>query len=380
MARPLRLGADSARSRRYRARAREGGVWEYRSAATCGILSSRMAYVVRPAELADLGAFESLIAQARAGITSLAIDRDTLRKRIEQSLSSFAKQTREPGDERYFFALEDSKTGNIAGMCAIRAAVGLKEAFYSYRVGTVVHASKELAVHLKLPALYLSNDYTGCAELTSLFLGPEHRGKHLGALLSKSRLLFMADFPERFGDKVIAEIRGVSDARGRSPFWDGLGQHFFAMDFPTADHLVGAGNKSFIAELMPKHPIYVLFLPKEAQDAIGQPHENSRLALRLLETEGFHYEGYIDIFDAGPTVECRRDDIHAVRQSRRRMAHVGTDQRHSSRCMVSNAQLRGFRCCLADVALPNDEMVVIDAETASTLQVSEGDQIRVLES
>ena len=338
-----------------------------------------MGYVIRPANVADLEAFDALIREARAGITSLAIDRETLRERLEHSLASFSKDVTEPGDERYFFALADDLHGDVAGMCAIRAAVGLKEAFYSYRVGTEVHASKELGVHRMLPALSLSNDYTGCTELTSLFLGPEHRGKKLGALLSKSRLLFIADFPERFASKVIAEIRGLSDADGRSPFWDGLGQHFFAMDFPTADHLVGAGNKSFIAELMPKHPIYVLFLPAEAQEAIGQPHENSRQALRLLEAEGFHYENYIDIFDAGPTVECRRDDIRAVRNSRRIEARVTSSLAGAVTCIVSNARFGDFRCALAEAVL-DDGHATIDEPTAAALQVSEGDTIRVLES
>jgi arginine N-succinyltransferase len=337
-----------------------------------------MGYVIRPAEVSDLESFDSLIAQARAGITSLAIDQNTLRERIDQSLASFAKPVTEPGDERYFFALADGDSGDVAGMCAVRAAVGLKEAFYSYRVGTVVHASKELGVHRKLPALYLSNDYTGCTELTSLFLGRDHRGKRLGALLSKSRLLFIAQFPERFADKVIAEIRGVSDAAGRSPFWDGLGQHFFAMDFPTADHLVGAGNKSFIAELMPKHPVYVLFLPIEAQEAIGQPHENSRQALRLLEEEGFHYESYVDIFDAGPTVECRRDQIRAVRESRLLRADVGSVQGAPKTCVVGNTRLRDFRCCLGSVGLDADR-AVIDPRTATALSISEGEPVRVLE-
>ena len=337
-----------------------------------------MSFVIRPAEASDLEAFDALIAQARAGITSLAIDRDTLRERIEQSLGSFSKEVSQPGDERYFFALADYDSGDVAGMCAIRSAVGLKEAFYSYRVGTVVHASKELGVHRKLPALYLSNDYTGCTELTSLFLAREHRGKKLGALLSKSRLLFIAQFPERFADKVIAEIRGLSDASGRSPFWNGLGQHFFAMDFPTADHLVGAGNKSFIAELMPKHPIYVLFLPTDSQEAIGQPHENSRQALRLLEDEGFHYESYIDIFDAGPTVECRRDQIRAVRESRLLHASLASIEGAPTTCIVSNARLRDFRCCLGPVALEGDRVLLSD-EMATALQVSEGEPVRVLE-
>ncbi len=338
-----------------------------------------MGYVIRPAELSDLEAFESLIAQARAGITSLAIDRDTLRERIDESLASFSTDVAEAGAERYFFALADSESGEIAGMCAIRAAVGLKEAFYSYRVGTVVHASKQLGVHRALPALYLSNDYTGCSELTSLFLGPEHRGKKLGALLSKSRLLFIAEFPERFADKVIAEIRGRSDETGRSPFWDGLGQHFFAMDFPTADHLVGAGNKSFIAELMPKHPIYVVLLPPSAQATIGEPHDNSRQALRLLEDEGFRYEGYVDIFDAGPTVECRRESIRAVRKSRRLEARVRPLEIPTLRCIVSNTRLREFRCTLADVRFDGEDAVLVDDHAARALRISEGEHVRVLE-
>jgi arginine N-succinyltransferase len=338
-----------------------------------------MSFVIRPAEAADLEALESLISQVRAGITSLAIDRETLRQRIEQSQTSLSTEVGKPGDERYFFVLEEPGSDEVAGMCAIRASVGLHEAFYSYRVGTEVHASKELGIHRKLPALYLSNDYTGCTELTSLFLGPSHRGKGLGTLLSKSRLLFMSEFPERFGDKVIAEIRGVSDATGRSPFWDGLGQHFFAMDFPTADHLVGAGNKSFIAELMPKHPIYVLFLPPEAQEAIGEPHENSRHALRLLEDEGFHYENYIDIFDAGPTVECRREGIGAVRTSRRRHARLAAIEDGAARCLLSNTRARDFRCCLSTANLDGPDAAIIDRKTAEALRISEDEPVRVLE-
>jgi arginine N-succinyltransferase len=338
-----------------------------------------MVYVIRPVEASDLEAFESLIAQARAGITSLAIDRDTLRARIDQSLASFSSDIIEPGNERYFFALADPESGDVAGMCAIRAAVGLKEPYYSYRVGTIVHASKELGVHQRFPALYLCNDYTGCAELTSLFLGPAHRGQKLGALLSKARLLFIAEFPERFAEKVIAEIRGVSDASGRSPFWDGLGQHFFAMDFPTADHLVGAGNKSFIAELMPKHPIYVLFLPEESKRVIGVPHQNSRQALRLLEQEGFHYESYVDIFDAGPTVECRRDDIRAVRESRPCRARVSSKPSRTTRAFISNTRIRDFRCCLAELTLGPDKIASLDASTATALGVTDGEPVRVLE-
>jgi len=346
---------------------------------SCEILGG-VTFVIRPAALSDLERIETLITQVRTGLTSLAIDRDTLRNKIESSLSSFTADAHAPGGEEYFFVLADDESQELAGMCAVKAAVGLRDPFYSYRIGTVVHASKELHVHRVHPALYLSNDYTGCTELTSLFLGPAYRGQNMGTLLSKSRLLFIAEFPHRFADKVIAEIRGISDQRGRSPFWDGLGQHFFSMDFPTADHLVGSGHKSFIAELMPKHPIYVLFLPEDARAAIGRPHPNSARALELLEGEGFHFENYVDIFDGGPTVECRRDEIRAVRSSERRLARIDASARSGTRCLLANTRLQDFRCCSARVGSPEPDTVVMSAQTADSLRIRPGEPVRVLES
>lgn len=338
-----------------------------------------MTFVIRPAERSDIDRIESLIEQVKVGLTSLAIGRDKLEQKIASSLRSLAADVSEPAGEHYFFVLSDDDTEELIGMCAINAAVGLDEPYYSYRIGTVVHASKELDVHRVHPALYLSNDYTGCTELTSLFLGPGQRGKSLGTLLSKSRLLFMAEFPHRFADRVIAEIRGVSDEHGRAPFWDGLGQHFFAMDFPTADHLVGTGHKSFIAELMPKHPIYVVFLRKDAQEAIGKPHPNSRRAKEILEREGFRYRQYIDIFDGGPTLECRLEDIATVRMSQRRVAQVASIEAEHTRCLISNTRVEDFRCCVAGAVLTGSEHVVIDPQTARAVRVAEGDPARVLE-
>jgi arginine/ornithine N-succinyltransferase beta subunit len=41
-----------------------------------------------------------------------------------------------------------------------------------------------------------------------------HRSGLNGRLLSKARFLFLAEFRQRFGDKVIAEMRGYSDEEG----------------------------------------------------------------------------------------------------------------------------------------------------------------------
>lgn len=66
----------------------------------------------------------------------------------------------------------------------------------------------------------------------------------------------MAQYPERFAPTVIADMRGVSDKKGNSPFWDNIA-YFFKMHFAEADRLTLATDKQFIADLMPRQFIYV---------------------------------------------------------------------------------------------------------------------------
>ena len=99
--------------------------------------------------------------------------------------------------------------------------MGLKEPWYNYRVGTLVHASRALDVYTVAPTLFLANDHTGHTELCSLFLDQAYRHGKNGPLLAKSRLLFIAEFAERFAPKVIAELRGKLDADGTQPVLGG---------------------------------------------------------------------------------------------------------------------------------------------------------------
>jgi arginine N-succinyltransferase len=331
--------------------------------------------VIRPIRLADLDALLRLAQSAGAGFTSLPPAPEFLRGKIERSEHSFAADVEKPRHERYIFVLEDSRSGHIGGCCAVEAACGLDEPFYNYHVGVTVHASRELSVYNPVPTLYLSNDYTGAAVMCSLFLLPEFRGGGAGRLLSKSRFLFMASFAQRFAGRVIAEMRGVSDDSGRSPFWEGLGRHFFSIDYGRAEHIVGMGNKAFIAELMPKHPIYTVLLSPEARAVMGQVHEQTRPALKMLEREGFRYQGYVDIFDGGPTVEAPLAAIRSVRLSRVLSARLGPGQGGSPH-LVANTRLGDFRCALADLT-PGDASVELTLDCAAALGVGDGEAVRV---
>jgi arginine N-succinyltransferase len=306
-----------------------------------------------------------------------------LRKRLDLSLRSFAASredwTPDAEEKLFFFVLEDTSTGAVVGTTAIKSGIGLGEPFYSYRVSTVVHASRELGVYKAIPTLYLNNDYTGSMEVGSLYLAPEARHGGNGKLLSKCRFLFLAEDPNRFPDKVVAEMRGVSDQQGNSPFWEGVGRHFFSMEFHRADFLTGTRGKTFIAELMPRNPIYVPLLPPAAQEVIGRVHDHTRPALRLLEEEGFHYEGYVDIFDGGATVEARTAEVRAVRESRifEVTASPSSGGSGLASLLVSNGRWDGFRCCLAEGSF-DGERLHLRPEVLEALEVTLGDSVRAV--
>lgn len=332
--------------------------------------------LIRPVGLDDLDALLELAHGAGAGFTSLPADRAYLRGRIELSLRSFAAGVSEPGDQRYLFVLEDFSSGRIGGCCAVEAACGLEEPFYSYRLGLTVHASQKFQVYSRVPTLYLTNDYTGSSVLCSLYLRPELRRGGAGRLLAKSRLLFMACFPQRFAARVIAEMRGVSDESGRSPFWEGLGRHFFSVDYAEAERIVGLGNKGFIAELMPPHPIYSILLPREAREVMGQVHHQTAPARHLLEQEGFRYQNYIDIFDGGPSLEAPRTEIRSIRKSRLIESRVVPNPTAGAPHLVCNTHLEGFRCAVAMLA-PARDHVALDRMTSAALNMSPGESVRV---
>ncbi|MBG5677812.1 arginine N-succinyltransferase, partial [Pseudomonas aeruginosa] len=210
--------------------------------------------IVRPVTSADLPALIELARSTGTGLTTLPANEQRLQHRVSWAEKAFRGEA-ERGDADYLFVLEDD-AGKVVGISAIAGAVGLREPWYNYRVGLTVSASQELNIHREIPTLFLANDLTGNSELCSLFLHADHRSGLNGKLLSRARFLFIAEFRHLFGDKLIAEMRGMSDEEGRSPFWESLGRHFFKMEFSQADYLTGVGNKAFIAELMPKFPLY----------------------------------------------------------------------------------------------------------------------------
>ncbi|MCS2608681.1 arginine N-succinyltransferase [Halomonas dongshanensis] len=341
---------------------------------------------LRPIKAADLDGLQGLAQQAGVGFTSLPDNREFLAGKIEAAAHAFEERT-PVNDRLYFFVLEDDATGELAGCCAIEGQVGHEVPFYNYRLGRLTHASVQLDLHRAIDTLFLSSDHTGDAEVCSLFLRPEYRGEasralRCGALLSKARWLFIAQFRDRFPEKVLAEMRGVFDDGNRSPFWESLGKHFFPMAFDEADRLTGLGQKSFIGELMPKFPIYTTFMSDEARACIGQVHRHTRPALEMLKKEGMRWEGYIDIFDGGPTVEAYIDDIRAVRRSQLCQVEVSPNVAvtSESRWLAATTRMADFAAAWVGRGPASDGTLALSEDEARRLDVTTGDTLRLLDT
>ncbi len=331
--------------------------------------------IVRPVCREDLPVLLELARSSGAGFTSLPENPARLAERIDCSQASFAGE-RERADTCYLFVLED-EGGQVVGISGMNGAVGLRETWYNFRVGLTVCASRELDIHRRIPTLFLANDLTGHSEVCALYLAAGARGQGRGRLLSRARFLFMAEFPELFGERVIAEMRGVSDAQGHAPFWDSLGRHFFRMDYERADYLTGVGQKAFIAELMPRFPLYTCFLSAAAQATIGRVHPDAEPAQAILRHEGFASQGYIDIFDAGPTLECETGSIRAIRDSQPLVLAVGTPGEDAPQYLIHNRRREDCRICAAPARVASGSLIV-SADTARQLRLGAGARVRAV--
>lgn len=313
------------------------------------------ATIVRPATRNDLDQLEAMIARVDPGMLTMPSSRDAMAMRIERSLTAFARGSLPPESECYFLVMEED--GELLGTASIFTNLGVDRPFYSYRISRDSKVSPEQGVRAELDLLFLVNDYHGDSELGTLFIERKARGGGRGRLLSFARLMLIAVDPIRFGPKAMAEIRGYTDADGRSPFWDAVGAKFFHMDYRKAD-VLSARDHRFIADLMPRYPIYVALLPDAARNVISRPHPDAEPALAMLKSQGFRYNDVVDIFDAGPTVEAFIDHIDTVRESVRMPApNFASDAISTQHALIALASAERF--CVTQFARGEDAAAVL---------------------
>ena len=257
---------------------------------------------IRDADAGDLATIAHWLAPAPAPVLpAVAFERLLVAERLTG-----------PGD-----ALADSR---LLATLRLRPAVGLDLPRAWYHVGCTVHAARDLALFHRQRTLLLGNDHTGASELADLASASEEAPIAEQAqalrLLLQTALLLMARRRASYAGTLIAELPGLRDNAGQSPFWHGLGRHFYSGDPAAAEAKHGAAWRSHLAALLPRQPVYTSFLPVAAQAAIAQVPPAARLQRELLEEAGLRYSRHVTLFDGGPVLEADLDALPAVTASR----------------------------------------------------------------
>jgi len=129
-------------------------------------------------------------------------------------------------------------------------------------------------------------------------------------------------------------------------------------------------------------PLYAIepatSLPQEAQDAIGLVHVATAPARRLLEQEGMYYEGYVDIFDAGPVLQARVRELRALRDSSVVIAaDYAATVPGAQPLLLANTSIQDFRVIAATVEAVGGKLA-LSATERDLLHCREGDSLRAL--
>ena len=337
-----------------------------------------MTFVIRPANMDDVQPIYEMAKRTGGGFTNLPPDRKALVAKLEKSAAGFAREENIVNDDLYVFVLQNTETKEVRGTCQVFGCVGQKWPFYSYRIGALTQHSVELDRTFRADILNLSTDLEGTSEVGGLFLHPGERAGGLGLLIARSRYLFIRNHRARFADRTLAELRGVIDEAGGSPFWDGVAGRFFGMSFQEADEFNAKFGNQFIADLMPKHPVYIAMLSEAARHVIGLPHPSGRAAMRMLEDEGFAWENYVDIFDGGPTMTARTDQIKSIREAKdspilevsdKLGDHIGGEK-----MLVSSGRMENFKTAYGWVDM-RDGGIAMNDVCANALDVTVGDSV-----
>ena len=333
-------------------------------------------FIIRPIKESDLNELMNLLQDSGHGLTSLPKDEEIIAKKIKDSVLSFKYRTDRPKGETYLFVMEEVYTGKIVGISGIISKIGGFEPYYFYRLKTETMSSKMLGISKEVKSLHMEKTHAGPAEICSLFLTPAFRNSQNGRFLSLSRFLFMAENEEFFEEKVIAEMRGDVNDKGESPFWNAVGNKFMNIDFLQADYLT-LKSKSFIEELLPNYPILIDLLPPEAQAVVAEVHEQTKPARRILEQEGFNFNGLVGIFEPGPVLEADLKEIRAYRESQVVQVTEITEEQFDSQLYIisTTGQDKRFKATLGKISV-TDGKAKISAVTATALKIRLGDSVR----
>jgi len=262
-------------------------------------------YLIRAVQMSDFDSLLTLIKKSSGGLSSLQPRKDFLQKYIKASMDSFSEKLPASDPHKYLMVMIDVTCKKLIGCAAVKTKIGVESPFINFSL----QGDGEAQV------LKASSRFTGATEVGSLFLDADYRDSGLGRYLTKVRYLLMSKEPWRFGETVIAELRGVCGTNG-SPLYDHLFEYKLDKTFLEADTEYFDRNPDALGDIVPLGAVGVHRMPLAVKSSLGQAHPSGVGAMRLLQNEGFIFSGLVDLFDGGPIMTAHRDTIRTIMDSK----------------------------------------------------------------
>lgn len=219
-------------------------------------------------------------------------------------------------------------------------------------------------------------------ELNAIYLGPYGRGRRLGTVLSRGRLLFLHLIRSQVPTTVAAHLRGRFDAEGQALFWDRFCGQFCTWATSTEAERALEESPELVSELADR------VLPLQAEDLqiLGLVNRESLTAFRMLTHEGLLSNGMYDPVDGGPTVSGELSDTRTGRDRvhGRAVIGAGVDAKPSLTlspafdALVSVPAVANFGVVRAEAQINDRGGIHIDVSTAAALGIAEDALITVL--
>lgn len=305
-------------------------------------------YLFRPIVRADAPALLQLVRQSSGGLSSLQPRLEFLKDYIASSEESFlgAKSIDDP--HKYLLGLFETRTDRLIGCAAVKTQVGKDSPFINF----------DIKGDGPDQCLQASSRFTGATEVGSLFLHPDYRADGLGRYLAKVRYLLMASEPWKFGDSVIAELRGICGAEG-SPLYDHLFEYKLEKSFLEADAEYYDRNPDALGDIVPIGCIDTYKMPLDVKASLGQPHPSGIGAMRLLQREGFIFSGTIDLFDAGPIMSVHRDTIRTIMNAKDTTISASPSGARGEAALIATGKVADFRAVLTPATVSENGLLVL---------------------
>ena len=204
-------------------------------------------------------------------------------------------------------------------------------------------------------------------ELNAIYLGPHGRGRRLGTVLSRGRLLFLHLIRSQVPTTVAAHLRGRFDDDGQAPFWDSFCGHFCTWANSTEAEDALERSPELISELSGR----VLPLRPEDLQTLGLVNSESLTAFRMLTHEGLLSNGLYDPVDGGPTVSGELGDTRTSQNRiHGRVAADGPqDPGAAVDALVSVPAVSSFAVVRTEIEIDDRGGIHLSPETLSALRV-----------